>query len=186
LLDDAQRRFGQDRRPCEALKKSHGRQHIVIDPAQHASGPEAVDSHGLWMPRGVGLHNLQRAGFDDLIEFYKEPCYRVLARLETNNRIVDFAFIDGWTTFDYKLADYFLTDKLLRVGGIVVVRTGWTRAGMHVCRYVSSNLAYRPCGRIPDEPAADPADDALGLANGMVAFRKEHEDTRRWKHHVEF
>jgi len=32
---------------------------------------------------------------------------------------IDFAFVDGWHTFDYTLIDFFYIDKILRSGGLV-------------------------------------------------------------------
>ena len=37
-----------------------------------------------------------------------------------NQEIFDFAFIDGWHTFDHALVDFFYVNRLLNVQGIVV------------------------------------------------------------------
>jgi predicted O-methyltransferase YrrM len=172
---------------CDALKEASGERHIVIDPAQNAPSPtEPVSS------RGIGLHNLKRAGFESKVEFFEEPSFRVLPQLEMQGRVIDFAFIDGWTTFDFKLVDFFYIDRLLRVGGIVVVRVGWTPAGRKVCKYVATNLShFVPCGVLPatSEAADFETDDLLGLSReriDLVVFRKEGEDTREWREHFEF
>ena len=191
---------------CEALQEVGGQRHIVIDPMQN-------DSNNSWL--GVGLYNLKRAGFESLIEFYEEPSFRVLPRLEAEGRSVDFAFIDGWTTLDFKLVDFFFIDRLLKVGGVVVVRAGKTPSGRKLNRFVATNLAYRPCGVFPERTESmtrgrrllkrmlkinrirsrlDPflrpeivtTDDELGLSEQLVAFRKEHDDRREWHFHCEF
>src|SRR5262249_46474160 len=56
---------------------------------------------------GIGLLNLRRAGFEDLITFYPEPSYRCLPRLEASQETFDFAFVDGMHTFDYVFTDFF-------------------------------------------------------------------------------
>ena len=33
----------------------------------------------------------------------------------------DFIFIDGWHTFDYTLVDMFYADRLLRIGGYLLI-----------------------------------------------------------------
>ena len=54
-------------------------------------------------------------------------------------------------TFDYVLVDFFLTDKLLRPGGIVVIDDYSWPAIYKVCRYVMANLPYQFIGPLVDE-----------------------------------
>jgi predicted O-methyltransferase YrrM len=70
---------------------------------------------------GLGLANLDRAGYARLVEFHDEPSYRALPALEAAGQRIEFAFIDGWHTFDYVMVDFFYVDRMLRVGGIVVL-----------------------------------------------------------------
>src|SRR5258706_9401912 len=44
---------------CEALQEVNARKHIIIDPYQHSA----------W--KGIGLANLRRAGYADLIDFHE-------------------------------------------------------------------------------------------------------------------
>ncbi len=126
---------------CDALPRMVETRHIVIDPYQERF--DVVHPHlqedGY---KGVGLHNLVRAGFGDLIEFYDEPSYRVLPRLEEQGRKIDFAFIDGWHTFDYALVDFFYIDRMLSVGGMVVFDDADWPAIRKVIRYVMRNSRY--------------------------------------------
>lgn len=86
----------------------NGNGHLVsIDPRQHA------DWHG------VGLVNIRKAGFSDLHTFIEQPSYLALPTLLARHTGVDFAYVDGWHTFDYVLVDFFYLDKLLPVGGII-------------------------------------------------------------------
>jgi hypothetical protein len=193
---------------CETLREVGGQCHIVIDPAQNEP-----TSGQPWL--GVGLYNLKRAGFESLIEFYAEPSFRVLPRLEAQGRVIDFAFVDGWTTFDFKLVDFFFIDRLLKVGGVVAMRAGDMPAGRKLYRYIATNLAYRVCGVFPARresllwrrrlwkrvlksdrirsslqrllrPEILIPDDELSLSTCLVAFRKEHEDNRKWNFHRQF
>jgi predicted O-methyltransferase YrrM len=126
---------------CDALSKTANARHIVIDPYQDRfdMAHRHLQEDGY---RGIGLHNLSRAGYGDMIEFYDEPSYRVLPRLEEQGRKIDFAFIDGWHTFDYALVDFFYIDKMLDVGGMVVFDDANWPAIRKVIRYVVRNLAY--------------------------------------------
>src|SRR5262249_31381569 len=95
---------------------------------------------------GIGLLNLQRAGYDDLIDFHSVLSYKALPFLIEESNAIDFAFIDGQHTFDYVLVDFFLVDKLLRPGGIVVLDDLTYPSIRSACRYVLLNLPYKCVG----------------------------------------
>jgi predicted O-methyltransferase YrrM len=190
---------------CEALKNVNGTRHLIIDPNQN--GGEWGDS---W--DGVGLYNLKRAGYEDLVEFIAQPSFQALPQLVAAGRQVDFAFIDGWHTFDYTLVDFFYIDKMLRVGGVIVFDDVDWPSIRKVCRYVSTNYSYDV---ISDNKATLPrfsmkrrfanriihyssrlknickpeflnTDSMLGINGSCVAFRKVATDSRRWDFHKEF
>lgn len=50
----------------------------------------------------------------------EEPSHMPMARLLTDGPTFDFAFIDGWKTFDYLAYEIFILNRLLRVGGCVM------------------------------------------------------------------
>src|SRR5262249_48938074 len=101
---------------CEALREVGAKKHVIIDPNQHV--PHGGPFSGF---EGVGLANLRRAGYGDLVDFHEVPSYQCLSRFTEEGLKCDFAFIDGAHTFDYVLVDFFLIDKLLKPGGIVVL-----------------------------------------------------------------
>lgn len=116
---------------CEALADVGGQKHIVIDPHQE---------HG-W--KGLGLYNAERAGFRSLVEFHGESSHRVLPALEAAGEHVGIALIDGWHTFDYAMVDFFFVDRLLDVGGIVVLDdTAAYPAVRKLARYVAMHRRY--------------------------------------------
>jgi predicted O-methyltransferase YrrM len=79
---------------CEALREVSAVKHIVMDPYQHSEF------------EGIGLANLERAGYLDIIDFHETASYQYLARLSEEALAVDFAFIDGMHLFDYALVDF--------------------------------------------------------------------------------
>lgn len=118
---------------CEGLSGVEGARHIAMDPFQNAEP--------LW--GGIGLHNLQRAGFKEMIEFHEGPSFRVLPQLEMAGRKVDFAFIDGLHNFDFTLVDFFYVNRMLSVGGVVAFDDADWPAVRGVLRFVVTNLPYR-------------------------------------------
>jgi predicted O-methyltransferase YrrM len=94
---------------CSALSGKVAPKHVIIDPFQHSEF------------RGIGVLNLERAGFDffELIESPSEFALPEIAQREAGT--FDLVFIDGWHTFDHTLLDLFYANLLVRVGGYVVV-----------------------------------------------------------------
>ena len=188
---------------CDALQKVPNSRHIIMDPSQH----------NVW--KDIGLHNLREAGFEEMIEFYALPSHQALQQLEAQGRKIDFAFVDGWHTFDYTMVDFFFIDKMLKVGGMVVFDdTNWPGI-RKMCRYIATNRSYsvrsmRPANiaklsiknllldniqRVPGiskllrsalKPELIESDTKLGLRGSCIAFKKESEDTRRWDFHQHF
>jgi predicted O-methyltransferase YrrM len=169
---------------CDALRIREGTRHIAIDPYQHKH----------W-GNGIGMANLRRAGFGDIVQLIEKPSHLVLPELEMASQEVDFAFIDSWHTFDFTLIDFFYIDHVLRVGGIVAIDdTNW-RAVRQVCRFVVTNRAYSvvgTCGayswkrRIAERLLSIipfcRSNFELGIRGRCVAFRKEKHDDRPWSH----
>jgi hypothetical protein len=114
------------------MAKVGGKRHILIAPDQ--SG---------W--HGIALHNLRKAGFGALIDFREQESQIALPQLVAEGTKIDFAFIDGWHTFDHALADFFYIDRLLRVGDIVAFDDAIQSAVHEVCRFIATNRAYRVC-----------------------------------------
>lgn len=116
---------------CDALGETPDARHYLIDPMQHSE----------WW-HGAGLKNLRDAGFGHMIDFREQPSHIALPQLETEGVKLDFAFIDGWHTFDHTLVDFFLVDKLLRPGGILAMDDTQWPSIRKTCRYIATNRRY--------------------------------------------
>jgi predicted O-methyltransferase YrrM len=132
---------------CEALMQVHAERHIIIDPHQFGvqSSQFVTDNpQSLLGWEGIGLRNLNEAGYGRLIEFHEKMSYLALPQLVAEGRNIDFAFIDGWHTFDYGIIDFFYTDLLLRPGGVIVLDdVDRNHPGLiKVCRYIVTNRKY--------------------------------------------
>ncbi len=187
---------------CEGLREAGGHRHIAIDPNQTE------------MYSGIGVENVRRVGLGDLIELREKPSCVALPELLASGLKIDFAFIDGWHTFDYVLLDFFYIDKMLRVGGVVVLDDCYLSAINSVCRYIATNRNYTVIGISEQSvPAASKAttiarwiakrssharrlfkskfaepDETLGFSPfaRCVAFEKRGEDNRSWDAGKEF
>jgi predicted O-methyltransferase YrrM len=135
---------------CEALREAvSSPKHIIIDPYQFSSRWEGTSR---W--EGIGLLNLKRAGYEDIIEFHNETSYECLPVLLKNGVKIDFAFVDGAHTFDYVMVDFFFIDKLLNIGGVVVFDDLNYPSIRKVCRYALTNMRYSIMGPPPSKKAS--------------------------------
>jgi len=126
---------------CDALRIREGTRHIAIDPYQR-------DNDGVWgsWGNGIGIANLSRAGFGDIVQVIEKPSHLALPQLEMARQDVDFAFIDGNHNFDFTLVDFFYIDHILRVGGVVAFDDAFIPRVKKVLRYIATNCPYSAIG----------------------------------------
>jgi predicted O-methyltransferase YrrM len=117
---------------CEALSKlPHPARHIVMDPFQSTQ----------W--RGIGLQNVAAAGYAPLLEFHEHRSEFMLPQLLAAGTSVEFAFIDGWHTFDQVLLEFYYVNRMLSVGGVIAFDDAERRGINRVIRHALSYGAYR-------------------------------------------
>jgi predicted O-methyltransferase YrrM len=188
---------------ADVLKRTPRTRLIAIDPLQEQ----------IW--KNVGLGHLTAAGHQSILEFHQLPSHEALPKLEAAGTTLDFAFIDGWHTFDYALVDFFYIDRMMRVGGVIALDDCQYPSVRKLCRYIATNLAYsvdgcfsekddpgfparhrvlqagrriaRPLSRLLRPEIVEP-DPELGLRPGArsIAFRKESRPARHWHFHQRF
>ena len=186
----------------EALKETDGAKLIGMDPAQH-------DNH--W--RGAGLHNIREAGYESLYEFHEGASQQVLPALAVQGQRIEFAFVDGWHTFDHTLIDFFYIDQMLTAGGIVVFDDVAYPAIKRVCDFLVTNRNYEvfdsvrlpfestsnqwlkrtanrllaPIVRTDKTPAAEARRKEFELEGVyFLALKKRDDDSRGWDHFEHF
>jgi predicted O-methyltransferase YrrM len=122
---------------CGAItKNSPNSHHTIIDPNQRTE----------W--KNIGVHHLQKAGFQNF-HLIEEPSEFALPELAKKNCQFDFAFIDGWHTFDQTLIDFYYINRMLRTGGIVVVDDVRMPSVKKVMRMIHTYPCYRFVDRLP-------------------------------------
>jgi len=128
---------------CEVLQELGALKHICIDVGPLTKkGSEEPDRYGL------GLLNLERCGYGKLIEAHELPSEIALPELLRRGQKVDFVFVDGWHTFDHCLLDFFYANRLLNVGGAIVLHDTDGPAVKKMVRYACRYPAYRRLGDV--------------------------------------
>jgi predicted O-methyltransferase YrrM len=91
-----------------------GGQLISIDPLQTRN------------EKGIGLLNVQKAGFASAHRLIEKPSHVALPELLAAGHSIDFAYVDGSHEFEDVLVDFFYLDKMLRVDGVIAFNDcGW-------------------------------------------------------------
>jgi predicted O-methyltransferase YrrM len=123
---------------CEELHRFGAGKHIGIDlgPIKKA-GTDELDRFGL------GLFNIERCGYGHLIESYAMPSEIALPDLLRRGQRLQFAFIDGWHSFDHALVDFFYVNKMLDVGGVVTFHDAGHPNILKLLKYILTYPSYR-------------------------------------------
>ncbi len=124
-LAEALYRVVSDHTPNLALEvgMAHGMSTLAILGGLHAGNAGgmliSVDPHQSTAYRDVGRTNVRLCGMSAQHRVVEQLDYLALPSLLQELSSIDFAYVDGWHTFDYVLLDFFYVDKMLRPGGIV-------------------------------------------------------------------
>jgi predicted O-methyltransferase YrrM len=143
---------------CEALSRLDGNcKHFGIDPDQYREF------------NGAALAALKKCGYEHLFELMEGPSHLMLPKLIDREVKLDFAFIDGWHTFDYTLIDVFYADKMLRPGGFLLIHDLQMPSKRKVWKFLKTHRRYR---RIPGPAPIRPITRRfLSLGKGILLLR---------------
>lgn len=100
--------------------------HLVCDPFQNNYN-------------NMGLTNIEKLQFKDLLEFYPDYSHNILPLLLKENRNFEFIFIDGDHKFDGILVDFYYADLLLNKDGYVLLHDTWMRSTRLVESFIKTN-----------------------------------------------
>lgn len=103
---------------------------ISIDPFQST----------VW--HGCGITSVDRSALNEKHTLLENFDYLVLPELCKNSERIDFAYIDGWHTFDYVLLNFWFIDKMLNVNGIVGFNDCHLTAVTKTINFVLSHRKY--------------------------------------------
>lgn len=148
---------------CQAhQRKSHGL-HTAIDPCQSVEF------------QSMGVDQVKQAGLEDYFRFFEERDFDILPALAKDGEKFDFIFIDGLHMHDYVVLDYFYSDILLDVDGIVVFDDCQLPGVSSAVAFFEKNRNYEYVEEYSDQR--------------IRAYRKKSEDDRTIlnpNHHVDY
>ncbi len=162
---------------CDAIQGRTNITYDIIDVAQSS------DWHG------CGINHLAQVGFRDRYTLHEELSETCLPRLMAEGRIFDFAFIDGFHTFDHALMDFFYINRMLAVGGIVVFDDIHLPSIQKLIAYVNAYPCYDPLP-LPEEFKKDRVVRVRQMMNTfptrISGFIKTANDERPWDWYHDF
>ena len=120
---------------------------LAIASALHDAGNGgqviSIDPHQSRHWRNIGVLNLQRARLDGHHRLIERRDYVALPQLVIDRETIQFAYIDGWHTFDYTLLDFFYIDRMLVPGGVVAFNDCALPSVRRVIRFMTTHRRYR-------------------------------------------
>jgi predicted O-methyltransferase YrrM len=116
---------------CRALSQvGDDVQHYIVDPNQTTE----------W--KSIGINNLEVSGYK-FYRLFEEKSEIILPKLLSEDEKFDFAFIDGWHTFDHALIDFFYLNRMLKKNGVIVFDDCGMPGLNRLVRYISNYPCYR-------------------------------------------
>ena len=138
----------------DAQRFQVGAHHIAIDPFQRSQ----------W--GGVAISAIGSLTFPKSFELLEDLSIHALSGLIKKNDKFDLIFIDGNHRFDDVMVDFYLSDQLLNVGGILAFHDLWMPSISMVSKFVATNRAFR----------------LVSEALDMHLYQKLTDDSRPWNH----
>lgn len=145
----------------DAVSKRPGGLHKSIDPFE--MGPS-------W--KGTGLKHVEQLGLPpSTFEWLNDYGIHALSDEIRAGAKYDLIYIDGNHRFDDTIVDFYLSDYLLRPGGLMILDDVLMPSVRTACDFVETNRAYTPL-------AVD--------APNVTVYEKTADDNRHWQHFQPF
>jgi predicted O-methyltransferase YrrM len=113
----------------DAAFQTNAGRHIAIDPFQDT----------MW--HGIGRQAVKELDFESRFDHMPETSVAGLTRLCQQGVKADYIYIDGAHTFDYALIDFFCSDRVLNLGGILIFDDMGMPAIQKVAAFIRTNIS---------------------------------------------
>ena len=144
----------------DAAFHTNAGRHIAIDPFQDS----------MW--HGIGRQAVKELDFESKFEHIPETSVTALTDLCRQKLKADYIYIDGAHTFDYALVDFFCSNRVLNLGGILIFDDMWMPAIQKVAAFIRTNMSgYQ------ERPTS---------VKNIFCVKKIKEDARPWDHFAPF
>ncbi|MEP6596324.1 MAG: class I SAM-dependent methyltransferase [Ginsengibacter sp.] len=176
--------------------------HIIFDPF-----PDVY-----W--NNIGLLNIRKAGYENLVDFRKLFSDEGLIELINEKKKIQFAYIDSTKVFDILLVDFYLINKIMDIGGVIIFDDCGFPGIKKLVKLISKMPFYKIYGTHYKEqetlkknlikrsasfvlrhapfrnkifPGIDfKTDQQNGIDYHCIAFEKTSDDKRSWDWYVDF
>lgn len=131
----------------------------------------------------IGVYNLERAGYGGQFILHEQLSELCLPNLLTQDVRFDFAFVDGWHTFDHVLLEFFYINRMLDIGGIVIFDDIHLASLQKLLAYIKAYPCYEPLELPSDLVNSKPIKvrRMMNLPPARIAgFIKTSSDQRNW------
>jgi predicted O-methyltransferase YrrM len=159
-----------------ALQDNDGEGRLIsVDPVQTTD----------W--EGIGLAAVERAGFSGRHQLVEDFDFNALPSLLADGTRVQFAYLDGWHTFDYTALDIFYADKMLDAGGIMVLNDcGWKAVNKSI-GYLKTHRRYEEIDAgLPKTYSGSPLDKLEARLTGRRSEDRYFRKTENWEPNWDF
>ena len=157
--------------------------HIIIDPYHHIPSPPKKNTIDAFIKKQKGVVLEERVTSQEFLAGYLQE-----------HKTADMVFIDASQWFDSVMTDLFFVSRILKVGGIVVLRNIWSRPVRRAVMYYLKNLPYSLDSVSPWKQwviTHVPVFGELLLRASirpldLCVMRLVRKDVREWDHYVPF
>jgi predicted O-methyltransferase YrrM len=136
---------------------------------------------------GIGLAAVERAGFAGRHQLVEDFDFNALPRLLADGTRVQFAYLDGWHTFDYTALDIFYADKMLEANGIMVLNDcGWKAVNKSI-GYLTTHRRYAEIdAKLPKTFSGSPLDKLQARLTGRRSEDRYFRKLENWEPNWDF
>jgi predicted O-methyltransferase YrrM len=99
----------------------------------------------------TALYNITKEGLEKYIDIRNELSDKVIPSMYLNNDRIQFAYVDTTKVFDTVLQDFYFIDKILDVGGIIIIDDASTGGINMVIRFISTLPHYKAVGKFDQQ-----------------------------------
>ncbi len=147
---------------------------FILDAAFHTKSGRhvAIDPFQETMWHGIGCQAVKELNFDSMFEHISDKSITALTDLYKKGQKAEYIYIDGAHNFDYALVDFFCSNLILSMGGLLVLDDMWMPSIQKVAGFIRNNMnSYQ---EIPTP------------VQNVFCARKVKEDDRAWDHFATF